>query len=202
MQLAAEDANSNRPEVREAQALALKLPNTAMAVAMDIGEKTNVHPKNKQDLCDRLARIARANVYGEKIEYYGPMYDGMTVEGNTIRVKFTHVSGGLVAKGGDLKWFQIAGADKNFVDAAAKIDGSTIVVSAPGVAAPVAVRYGWNRWPEGVNLYNSDGLPAPQFRSDNWASAPAAPAARAGRGAATAPAGRGGRGATPATRGG
>ena len=75
VQLAAQDANSNRPEVREAQAQALKVPNTVMAVAMDIGEKTNVHPKNKQDLADRLARIASAKVYGEKIEYYGPMYE-------------------------------------------------------------------------------------------------------------------------------
>jgi sialate O-acetylesterase len=175
VQLAAEDANSNRPEVREAQAQALKVPNTAMAVAMDIGEKTNVHPKNKQALCDRLARIARANVYGEKIEYYGPMYDSMQVEGQSIRVKFTHVSGGLVAKGGDLKWFQIAGADRNFVDASAKIDGTTIVVTAPGVPAPVAVRYAWHRWPEGANLYNADGLPAPQFRSDDWVSEPPPP---------------------------
>ena len=191
VQLAAQNANSNRPEVREAQAQALKVPNTAMAVAMDIGEKTNVHPKNKQDLCDRLARIARANVYGEKIEYSGPMYESMQVEGAAIRVKFTHVGGGLVAKGGDLKWFQVAGADKKFVDATAKIDGSTIVVSAPGVAAPVAVRYGWASWPEGVNLYNSDGLPAAQFRSDNWVAAPAtAPAAR--RAPASGPASRGG----------
>ena len=166
VQLTAQDANSNRPEVREAQAEALKVPNAAMAVAMDIGEKTNVHPKNKQDLCDRLARIARANVYGEKIEYYGPMYDSMQVEGQSIRIRFTHVGQGLVAKGGDLRWFQIAGADKNFVDAAAKIDGNTIVVSAPGVLAPAAVRYAWHRWPEGANLYNADGLPAPQFRSD------------------------------------
>jgi sialate O-acetylesterase len=166
VQLAAQDANSNRPEVREAQAEALKVPKTAMAVAMDIGEKSNVHPKNKQDLCDRLARIARANVYGEKIEYYGPMYDSMQVEGQSIRIGFTHVGQGLVAKGGDLRWFQIAGADKNFVDAAAKIDGNTIVVSAPGVLAPAAVRYAWHRWPEGANLYNADGLPAPQFRSD------------------------------------
>jgi sialate O-acetylesterase len=182
VQLAAEDAASNRPEVREAQAQALKVPHTAMAVAMDIGEKTNVHPKNKQELCDRLARIARANVYGEKIEYYGPMYDSIEVEGPSIRVKFTHVGGGLVAKGGDLRWFQIAGADRNFVDAAAKIDGKTIVVTAPGVPAPVAVRYGWNRWPEGVNLYNADGLPAPQFRSDDWEAPPPAPAAGGGRG--------------------
>jgi len=182
VQLAAEDANSNRPEVREAQAQALKVPNTAMAVAMDIGEKTNVHPKNKQELCDRLARIARANVYGEKIEYYGPMYDSIAVEGQSIRVKFTHVGGGLVVKGGDLKWFQIAGADKNFVEAAAKIDGHTIVVTAPGVPAPVAVRYAWNRWPEGANLYNAAGLPAPQFRSDDWVSEAPAPAPGGGRG--------------------
>jgi sialate O-acetylesterase len=176
VQLAAEDAASNRPEVREAQAQALKVPNTAMAVAMDIGEKTNVHPKNKQDLCDRLARIARANTYGEKIEYYGPMYDSMRVEGQSIRVGFTHLGGGLVAKGGDLRWFQIAGEDKNFVDATAKIDGNTIVVTAPGVPAPVAVRYAWHRWPEGTNLYNAEGLPAPQFRSDNWEPPAAAPA--------------------------
>jgi sialate O-acetylesterase len=182
VQLAAEDAASNRPEVREAQAQALKVPNTAMAVAMDIGEKTNVHPKNKQELCDRLARIARANVYGEKIEYYGPMYDSIAVEGQSIRVKFTHLGGGLVAKGGDLKWFQIAGADQNFVDAAAKIDGNTIVVTAPGVPAPVAVRYGWNRWPEGANLYNAAGLPAPQFRSDDWVSEAPPPAPGGGRG--------------------
>jgi sialate O-acetylesterase len=180
VQLAAQDAASNRPEVREAQAQALQVPNTAMAVATDIGEKTNVHPKNKQELCDRLARIARANVYGEKIEYYGPMYDSMRVEGSSIRVKFTDVGGGLAAKGGDLKWFQIAGADKNFVDADAKIDGNTIVVTAPGVPAPVAVRYAWHRWPEGANLYNSDGLPAPQFRSDDWEAPPPPPTPPAG----------------------
>jgi sialate O-acetylesterase len=176
VQLAAQDANSNRPEVREAQALALKVPNTAMAVAMDIGEKTNVHPKNKQVLSERLARIARAKVYGEKIEYSGPMYDSFKVEGSSIRVRFTHVGGGLVAKGGDLKWFQIAGADRNFVDAVAKIDGNTIVVTAPGVPLPLAVRYAWHRWPEGANLYNADGLPAPQFRSDDWEAPAPTPA--------------------------
>jgi len=181
VQLAAQDANSNRPEVREAQALALKVPNTAMAVAMDIGEKSNVHPKNKQDLADRLARIARAQVYGEKIECCGPTYESMQVEASSIRVKFTHVGAGLVAKGGALKWFQVAGADKKFVDASAKIDGNTIVASARGVSAPVAVRYAWHRWPEGANLYNADGLPAPQFRSDGWATTVAGASARSGR---------------------
>lgn len=181
VQLAAQDADSNRPEVREAQAQALRVPNTRMAVAMDIGERKNVHPKNKQELCERLARIARANVYGEKIEYYGPMYDSMQVEGPSIRVKFTHVGGGLVSRGGELKWFQIAGGDRNFVDGAAKIDGNTVVVTAPGITDPTAVRYAWHRWPEGANLYNADGLPAAQFRSDDWALSGSAPAA-GGRG--------------------
>ena len=93
-----------------------------MAVAMDLGEKANVHPKNKQDLAERLARIARAQVYGEKIEYSGPVYESMEVQGNSIRVRFTHAGRGLVAKGGGLKWFQVAGADKRFVAATAKID--------------------------------------------------------------------------------
>lgn len=186
VQLAAQDAESNRPEVREAQAQALKVSNTRMAVAMDIGERKNVHPKNKQELCERLARIARASVYGEKIECYGPMYDSMQVEGASIRVNFTHIGAGLVAKGGELKWFQLAGADRNFVDAAAKIEGKTVVVTGPGISNPVAVRYAWHRWPEGANLYNADGLPAPQFRSDEWALPASATAAGGGVRATTA----------------
>ena len=181
VQLAAQDAASNRPEVREAQARALNLPNTAMAVAMDIGEKKNVHPKNKQDLAERLARIARAKVYGEQIEYSGPVYESMRVEGNSIRVRFTHVGRGLAAKGGELKWLQVAGADQKFVAAAARIDGGSVVVTAPGVSAPVAVRYAWHRWPDGANLYNLDGLPAPQFRSDDWATSVSSPATGSGR---------------------
>jgi sialate O-acetylesterase len=166
VQLAALDAASNKPEVREAQAQAMKLPNTAMAVTIDIGDKKNVHPKNKQDLGDRLARIARALVYGEKIEYSGPMYESMQVQGNAIAIRFSHVGGGLVAKGGDLKTFEIAGADKTYVPAVARIDGDKVVVSAGAVKDPVSVRYAWNRWPEGCNLYNTDGLPAAPFRSD------------------------------------
>jgi sialate O-acetylesterase len=167
VQLAGQDANSNRPEVREAQADALAEPETAMAVTIDIGDKKNVHPKNKQDVGDRLARIARAKVYHEKIEYSGPMYDSMQIEGNTIRVKFTHIGAGLVAKGGDeLKTFQVAGGDGKFVEATARIEGETVVVSSPDVTEPKAVRYAWNRWPEGCNLYNGDGLPAAPFRTD------------------------------------
>jgi len=166
VQLAALDNNSNKPEVREAQAQVLAIPNTAMAVTIDIGDKANVHPKDKQDLGDRLARIARANVYGEKIEPSGPLYQSMQVEGSTVRITFSHVGGGLVAKGGDLKTFEIAGKDGKFVPASATIDKETVVVSSPDVAVPTAVRYAWNRWPEGCNLYNADGLPAAPFRTD------------------------------------
>ena len=169
VQLAGQEAASNSPKVREAQALGLTLPNTGMAVTTDIGEAHNVHPKNKQDVGDRLSRIALANVYGRKMEFSGPMYKSMKVEGGAIRVKFSHLGGCLVAKGGvPLKWFVIAGADKKFVPAEAQIDGDTVVVSSPEVTAPVAVRYAWVNFPDGCNLFNVAGLPAPQFRTDNW----------------------------------
>ena len=169
VQLPGQEAASNSPWVREAQATVLELHNTGMAVTTDIGEAHNVHPKNKQDVGDRLSRIALAKVYGKKIEYSGPVYKSMKVEGGAIRVKFTHLGGGLVAKGGGpLKWFVVAGADQKFVTAEAKIDGDTVVVSSPDVTAPAAVRYAWVNFPDGCNLFNAAGLPAPQFRSDNW----------------------------------
>ncbi len=169
VQLAGQDANSNSPVVREAQATILKLvPNSGMAVTVDIGEEKNVHPHNKQDVGDRLSRIALANVYGRKLEYSGPMYESMSVAGNAARLKFSHATGGLVAKGGPLKWFVIAGADQKFVPAEARIDGDTLVVSSPEVAAPVAVRYAWVNFPDGCNLYNTAGLPSPSFRTDRW----------------------------------
>jgi sialate O-acetylesterase len=156
----------NNPDVREAQATVLSLPNTGMAVTIDIGDPVNIHPKDKQDVADRLARIALAKTYGRKIEYSGPIYDSMKVEGSSIRISFTHVSGGLVAKGGDLKTFVVAGQDGKFVPATARIDHDTVVVSSPNVADPAAVRYAWDNYPEGCNLYNSDGLPAAPFRTD------------------------------------
>jgi sialate O-acetylesterase len=161
------NSGSNRPEVREAQALGLNLPNTGMAVTTDIGEAANVHPNNKQDVGDRLSRIALANAYGRKIEFSGPAYESMKVEGGAIRVNFSHLGGGLVAKGGEpLKWFEIAGADMKFVPAQAKIEGDNVVVSSADVATPVAVRYAWVNFPDGCNLFNAAGLPAAQFRSD------------------------------------
>jgi len=165
VQLAGQDAASNRPEVREAQATVLALPNTGMAVATDIGERKNVHPRNKQDVGNRLARIALAKTYGKEIEFSGPIYESMKIEGETIRVKFSHADG-LIAKDGILKWFSIAGADGKFVSAEAKIDGQTVVVSSPSITAPKAVRYAWVNFPDGGHLYNSAGLPAAQFRSD------------------------------------
>jgi sialate O-acetylesterase len=159
---------SNNPMVRESQAAILSLPNTGMAVTIDIGDPDNVHPKNKEPLGDRLTLIALANAYGHKVEFSGPVYESMTVEGGAIRLKFSHVGGGLVAKGGPLKWFQIAGADQKFVDADATIDGDFVVVRNANVSAPVAVRYAWDNYPDGCNLYNAAGLPAAPFRTDRW----------------------------------
>ena len=166
VQLAALKANSNSPEVRAAQATVLALPNTGMAVTIDIGDPKDVHPHNKQDVGDRLARIALANVYKRKLEFLGPAYKAMKIEGQAIRLSFTHLGGGLLAKGGPLKTFTIAGADGKFVPAEAKIAGKTVVVSSAEVPSPAAVRYAWESFPEGCNLYNTDGLPAAPFRTD------------------------------------
>jgi len=168
VQLAAQQANSNNPRVREAQASALSLPNTGMAVTVDIGEPKNVHPHNKQDVGDRLARIALANVYGRKIEYSGPVFESMTVDADTIRLKFSHIGNGLRAKSGPLKWFEMAGGDRRFVQAEARIEGDTVILSSPELKSPIAVRYAWDSYPEGCNLYNDAGLPAVPFRTDKW----------------------------------
>jgi sialate O-acetylesterase len=165
-QLAALDKPSNTPQVREWQAEALKIPGTAMAVTIDIGDKANVHPKNKAPLGERLARIALANVYERKIEFSGPQFESATVEHDALRLKFSHVGGGLVAKGGDLKTFEIAGADGNFVPAEAKISGDSVVVRSASVATPVSARYAWSNYPDGCNFYNAADLPAPPFRTD------------------------------------
>jgi sialate O-acetylesterase len=166
-QLAGQEANSNSPEVREAQATILGLRYTGMAVTTDLGEVHDVHPHRKREVGDRLARIALANVYGRAIEFSGPRYQSMTVEGDVVHVKFTHIGGSLVAKdGGPLKWFEIAGADGKFVAAEARIAGDTVVVSSAAVPAPVAARYAWVNFPDGCNLFNAAGLPAAQFRTD------------------------------------
>jgi sialate O-acetylesterase len=190
VQLAALKNNSNNPRVREQQAEILSVKNTGLAVTVDIGDSANVHPKNKEALCDRLSRIALANVYGKKMEFSGPVYAGMKVEGDAIRISFTHADGltthypdGLYAhvsappnpastaevpasNDGPLKWFQIAGADGKYIDALATIDGNAVVVRSPDVPAPTEVHYAWDNYPYGANLYNSAGLPAVPFRTN------------------------------------
>jgi sialate O-acetylesterase len=161
---------SNWAELREAQHLALKLPNTGEAVTVDIGDADDIHPKNKQDVGYRLALNALAKTYGKDIEYAGPEYASMKVEGDKIVLTFKHAAKGLVAgnKYGYLNGFTIAGDDRKFVWAQAYIDGNTVVVHSNKVKTPVAVRYAWANNPDDVNFYNSEGLPASPFRSDSW----------------------------------
>ena len=166
-------AESGWAELREAQLLTtLKDPRCGLAVAIDIGEANDIHPRNKQDVGARLALAARGIAYGQSIEYSGPVFKSMEVAGGKARLRFEHLGGGLVAKGGGpLKGFAIAGADKRFVFAEATIDGDTVVVSSPQVSHPVAVRYGWANNPV-CNLYNQAGLPASPFRTDIDAKGP------------------------------
>lgn len=154
------------PEIREAQLLSWrKTRNTAMAVTMDCGDAKDIHPANKEPVGARLALAARALAYGEEIEYSGPVFDSMRTDGANAILRFTHPGGGLVAKGGSLKGFTIAGADMVFHPAKAEIAGDTVVIASPEVPAPIAVRYGWANVPEG-NLFNQAGLPATPFRTD------------------------------------
>ena len=156
----------HQPELREAQLLTWKkVPNTAMAVINDCDDTLDVHPGNKQPVGERISLAARAIVYGEKIEYSGPVYQSMKIDGNKIVLKFTHVGKGLIAKDAELKDFLIASSDKNFIPAKAEIKNNTVIVSADGIDKPVAVRLGWRLCPQ-INLYNEDGLPATPFRTD------------------------------------
>ena len=154
-------------ELREAQRLTLSLSNTGMAVTTDIGNVSNIHPTNKQEVGRRLALWALAKTYGESLVYSGPLYDSMNVEGGKIRVSFTNTGAGLVAKDGALADFTIASADRNFMPAVATIDGNTVLVHSLDVAKPVAVRFGWRDDAE-PNLFNAEGLPASPFRTDNF----------------------------------
>lgn len=164
VQLANYKSNSSWPDLREAQRQTLSLANTGMAVIIDIGNPDNIHPTNKQDVGLRLALAARAIAYGEKIEYSGPTFVHAAREGATLRAWFDHTTGGLKAKSGALKGFEIAAADRKFVAADARIEGASIVVSSSAVAAPVYMRYAWADNPD-CNLYNGEGLPASPFKS-------------------------------------
>ncbi|REK18611.1 MAG: sialate O-acetylesterase [Planctomycetota bacterium] len=165
---------------RDAQRRALDLPNSGMAVIIDIGEADDIHPKNKQDVGHRLAQWALARDYGRAIVPSGPLYRSHEIDGDSIRIHFDHVGEGLMVgkksgyeptvevPQGQLARFAIAGAERRWVWADAKIDGDTVVVSSPQVDRPLAVRYAHSANPEGANLYNRAGLPASPFRTDRW----------------------------------
>ncbi len=157
---------NTHPAFREAQQrIWQKTPHTAMVVTTDVGDANNIHPTRKRPVGERLALAARALSYGEKVEYSGPVFNGISVERDRAVVSFTHVGSGLMAKGDALEGFTVAGADGKFHPARAVIEGSTVVVTSDQVAKPVAVRHGWAMMPEG-NLFNREGLPAAPFRSD------------------------------------
>jgi len=170
MEAKSEPSESNWALLREAQLMTLSLPKTGMAVTIDIGEWNDIHPVDKLDVGNRLALAAEKIAYGENnIVYSGPIYKSMKVEGNKIVLTFDHVGSGLMAKGGgELKYFSIAGKDKKFVWAKAKIENNKVVVWSDKVMNPVAVRYAWADNPAGANLYNKEGLPASPFRTDDF----------------------------------
>jgi sialate O-acetylesterase len=168
-------------ELREAQAMtAANTPKCGLAVTIDIGEANDIHPKNKQDVGRRLGLGAEAIAYGRQIVHSGPVYDSMKIEGDKVRLVFRHVGGGLdtrvgtsfapatqPAPDGKLTGFAIAGEDRKFVWAEARIEGESVVVWSNAVPKPVAVRYAWADNPA-CNLYNKAGLPAVPFRTDDW----------------------------------
>jgi sialate O-acetylesterase len=171
--------------IRDMQLRTLKVPETGMAVAIDVGEAADIHPRDKADVGHRLALAAR-HLAGEKIDYSGPIYDSMEVDGDKIRINFKHAAGlkigahpqlyketeGVPA---ELSSFAIAGADKKWVAAKAKIKGDSVIVSSDAVKSPIAVRYGWANNPD-CHLYNGANLPASPFRTDDWPDPPPTPA--------------------------
>ncbi len=167
-------SNSAWAELREAQALTLRLPNTGMACIIEHGEASNIHPKNKRPAGERMALWALARFYGLHMPYCGPTYRSMRIEGNRVRIYFDHVGSRLARRVTTnapyptaLTGFAIAGKDRKFVWAHAKFDGDTVIVWSEAVRKPVAVRYAWADNPV-CNLFNAEGLPAPPFRTDHW----------------------------------
>jgi sialate O-acetylesterase len=153
--------------VRDAQRRTLSLMNTGMAVTIDVGDPNNVHPADKQTVGHRLALAARALTYGEDVHHSGPLFRQAATEGDGMRVYFTGAEGKLAARDGALQGFEIAGEDRHFVPATAKIDsdGATVTVTSPQVTAPLYVRYAWPNAPD-ATLMDSAGLPASTFTSE------------------------------------
>lgn len=174
MKITHEPGDSAWAELRDAQRFtAISLTNTAMAVITDAGDEADIHPKAKQPVGQRLALAALALAYGQPVEYSGPDAATLEVRGDQAILRFKHLGGGLVGRGtdgkaaGELTGFTLAGGDQKFVNATAKIEGDTVVVTAPEVSHPVAVRYGWANFPLG-NLWNQACLPASPFRTDDF----------------------------------
>lgn len=162
------DARSEWALLRESQLEATRHPGIGLASALDVGDAIDIHPRNKRDVGFRLAQWALVETYGHQGPAMGPRHVGYTLESDSIRVCFDNVGDGLVARGGELKTVYVAGMDRTFHPAAARIEGNTIVASSSRVAQPVALRYAWADNPEGCNLYNAEGLPASPFRTDDW----------------------------------
>ncbi|MDZ7265479.1 MAG: sialate O-acetylesterase, partial [candidate division KSB1 bacterium] len=155
-------------KLREAQFLTLLTPKTGMAVTLDIGNPNNIHPANKKDVGERLARWALAKDYGKKVVYSGPIYQSMKVKNDKIFLSFKNADGGLVLKPQNGEHhFLIARQDSVFKKAEVEIKGKKLVIWHPAIKQPVAVRYAWSNTAEGT-LFNGAGLPASSFRTDNW----------------------------------
>ena len=168
MDITSQPSESAWAELREAQSLALSTFNSGMAVAIDIGEARDIHPRNKQEVGRRLALNALANTYGKRVEYSGPVARAMVLEGQVVRIRFAHAGKGLKSSdGGPLTGFAVCGADRKFVWADARIKGDCVLVSSPAIKNPVAVRYAWASNPV-CNLVNKSGLPASPFRTDSF----------------------------------
>ena len=156
------------PRIRESMMKVLALPKTGMAITLDIGDPKDIHPKNKQDVGLRLSYWALDSVYGRKVAATsGPLPAGSKVEGSAIRVSLKHAAGLKTRDGGAARGFLVAGSDKIWKPAAARFEGTEVIVSSPEVSAPVAVRYAWAENPD-CNLVNGAGLPATSFRTDDW----------------------------------
>ncbi len=164
------NAGSAWAELRESQSQTLSVPNTGMAVTLDIGESNDIHPKNKQDVGLRLAAIALHNLYSKEVVFSGPTYQTMKIDGNKIIISFSNAASGYLIKDkyNYIKGFEVAGDDKRFYYAQGYINDGKLVIHSDSVETPVAVRYGWaDDMPE-ANLYNAEGFPAVPFRTDNW----------------------------------
>lgn len=165
-----EPIDSDWAELREAQSMALSLPNTGQAVIIDKGEANDIHPRDKWTVAERLVQSAKKVAYGQDLVHSGPTFGKMEVEGNKARVIFDNIGSGLKIhdKYGYVQGFAIAGEDQVFHWANAYQEGNDIIVFSEKVPNPKSVRYGWADNPDDVNVYNAEGLPASPFRSDSW----------------------------------